>query len=118
MVTSRSSRRPSHRPRRDAADIFTAIADPSRRRLLDLLSVGEQPVNELAEAFRISRPAVSQHLRVLRDVGAVEERRVGRQRRYRLRPSALREVAAWIARYERFWDDRLAALGRRLDEED
>jgi DNA-binding transcriptional ArsR family regulator len=108
---TRSSRRRPHRatrqpPRRDPPDIFAAVADPTRRRLLDLLSVGEQAVNELAELFRISRPAVSQHLRVLRDVGAVAEQRVGRERRYRLRPAALREVAAWIARYERLWSGR------------
>ena len=102
----RLRRPPRRRPRRDPPDIFAAVADPTRRRLLDLLSVGEQAVNELAELFRISRPAISQHLRVLREVGAVAERRVGRERRYRLRPAALREVAAWIARYERLWSGR------------
>ena len=105
FVTRRRHRRAAvrRRPRRNPPDIFAAVADPTRRRLLDLLSVGEQAVNELAEVFRISRPAVSQHLRVLREVGAVAERRVGRERRYRLRPAPLREVAAWIARYERLW---------------
>ena len=95
--------------------MFGAIADPTRRRILDLLSGGELPVHALSETFEISRPAVSQHLRVLREARLVDERRVGRERRYRLRAAALREVAGWIARYERLWDEKLVALGERLD---
>lgn len=98
-------------------DVFTAIAHPVRRRLLDLLAEGEQPVNRLATRFEMSRPAVSQHLRVLLDAGLVGERRDGRERRYRLHPAALLQVRDWLASYDRFWQERLAALGDHLDRE-
>lgn len=96
-------------------DVFQAIADPTRRGLLDLLWAGERPVRQLAEPFAMSRPAISQHLRLLRDAGLVSERRVGRERLYRLRAERLREVSAWLARYERFWRERLDALGEHLE---
>jgi DNA-binding transcriptional ArsR family regulator len=99
-----------------AADVFHAIADPTRRRVLDLLAEEEHSVSDLVDEFRISQPAVSQHLRVLRDVGLVEESRSGRFRFYRLNPAPLREVVDWAARYEKFWPQRLAALGRVLDD--
>jgi DNA-binding transcriptional ArsR family regulator len=99
------------------ADVFQAIADPTRRGLLDLLAAGEQPVTRLAAPFPMSRPAISQHLRVLRRAGLVSERRVGRERRYRLQPEPLREVSDWLRHYERFWLGKLAALGDYLDEE-
>jgi DNA-binding transcriptional ArsR family regulator len=98
-------------------DVFTAIAHPVRRRLLDLLVGGEQPVNRLATPFEMSRPAISQHLRVLLDVGLVSERRSGRERRYRLHPDGLRQVREWLATYDRFWQERLVALGDHLDKE-
>jgi DNA-binding transcriptional ArsR family regulator len=98
-------------------DVFTAIAHPVRRRLLDLLVGGEQPVNRLATPFDMSRPAISQHLRVLLDVGLVSERRSGRERRYRLHPDGLRQVREWLATYDRFWQERLVALGDHLDKE-
>ncbi len=96
-------------------DVFSAIAHPLRRRLLDLLAEGEQPVNRLAMPFEVSRPAVSQHLRVLLEVGLVSERRSGRERRYRLHPDRLRDVRDWLATYDRFWQERLTALGAHLD---
>jgi DNA-binding transcriptional ArsR family regulator len=98
-------------------DVFTAIAHPVRRRLLDLLVGGEQPVNRLAMPFKMSRPAISQHLRILLDVGLVSERRSGRERRYRLHPEGLRQIREWLATYDRFWQERLAALGDHLDKE-
>ena len=98
-------------------DVFHAIADPTRRALLDRLREGEQPVAALAAPFSVSRPAISQHLRVLRRAGLVSERRAGRQRRYRLEAGALREVSDWLRAYEGFWRERLAALGRVRDEE-
>jgi DNA-binding transcriptional ArsR family regulator len=98
-------------------DVFTAIAHPVRRRLLDLLIGGEQPVNRLAMPFDMSRPAISQHLRVLLDVGLVSERRSGRERRYRLHPDGLGQVREWLATYDRFWQERLVALGDHLDKE-
>ena len=72
-------------------------------------------MHALAERFDATRPAISQHLRVLRDADLVREAKVGRERRYRLHAAALREAHAWIARYEAFWDDRLARLGAALD---
>lgn len=97
------------------ADPFRAIADPTRRALLDLLQDGERPVSELAARFDATLPAISQHLKVLREAALVSERREGRQRLYRVEPGPLREVSDWVAQYERFWRGRLAALGRYLD---
>ncbi len=95
-------------------DVFTAIADPTRRGLLDLLGQGEQTVQGLAGRFDMTLSAVSQHLRMLREVGLVSVRRAGRERHYRLNPGPLKKVADWIAFYERFWQDRLDALGEHL----
>lgn len=97
-------------------DVFRAIADPTRRALLDGLSAGEQPVTRLAAAFEMSLPAVSQHLRVLREVGLVSEHRAGRQRLYRLEPAPLREVAEWVSHYEQFWAGKLDSLAQYLKE--
>jgi DNA-binding transcriptional ArsR family regulator len=97
-------------------DVFRALADPTRRALLDRLRDEEQPVLALASDFAMSLPAVSQHLKVLRAAGLVAERREGRQRVYRLQAEALREVAEWLAHYERFWNSRLQRLGRHLRE--
>jgi len=102
---------------RPGADVFHAIGDPTRRRLLDALGRGARPVNELARPFAMSRPAVSQHLRILRDAGLVTTRRSGRERYYRLRAARLREVYDWVAHYERFWKKGLEALGEYLNRE-
>ena len=99
-----------------APDVFFAIADPTRRRLLEAL--GKQPaqaVNSLAAPFSMTRPAISQHLRILRDAGLVIEHRVGRERRYQLRAAPLREVSDWVSQYERFWPGHLRRLGAYLD---
>jgi len=101
--------------RRATHDVFHAIADPTRREILDLLSRGERTVNSLVAEFRISQPAVSQHLKVLRDVDLVGERRQGRQRIYRLRAGPLKQVADWVTLYRQFWTARLEALGDYLD---
>ena len=93
-----------------APDVFTAIAHPVRRALLDRLVAGDQPVNRLAEGFAMSRPAISQHLRVLREAGLVAERRSGREHRYRLQPERLEEVRDWLRQYEGFWQGNLDAL--------
>ena len=84
-----------------------AIADPIRRRVLELVRDRELPAGELAEQFDVSRPAVSRHLRVLREAGLVSERRVGRLRLYRADPEPLAELRDWL---ERYWDDRLVSL--------
>jgi DNA-binding transcriptional ArsR family regulator len=97
-----------------SADVFQAIAHPIRRKVLDLLAKGEQPVNRLAKEFDVSLPALSQQLKVLKDAGLVVEERQGRQRVYRLAPKALKEVEEWITPYKMFWAMKLSALGQYL----
>lgn len=99
-----------------SADIFVAIADPTRRALLDRLRDGEQAVKQLAEPFEMSMPAISQHLQVLCEAGLVQVRKVGRQRLYRLNPEPLKEVSDWMNPYEQFWQEKLDALGKYLEE--
>lgn len=95
-------------------DVFGAISHPARRRMLDLLVEADRSVNTIAGHFQMSRPAVSQHLRLLLDAGLVTEERRGRERRYHLVPDRLSAVRDWIAQYERFWDDRLERLQKHL----
>jgi DNA-binding transcriptional ArsR family regulator len=95
-------------------DVFTAISHRARRQMLDLLTVAERSVSDIAAHFEMSRPAVSQHLRVLLDAGLVTEQRHGRERRYRLVPEGLGPLREWIAHYERFWDDHLQRLQEQL----
>lgn len=99
-----------------SADIFQAIADPTRRAILDRLREGEQPVKQLAEPFKMSLPAISQHLQVLCNAGLVIQQRAGRQRLYRLNPAPLQQVSEWVAHYEQFWQQKLDALGAYLEE--
>lgn len=97
-------------------DAFGAIAHPVRRSLVTALATGDKPVNELAAACTVSRPAVSQHLAVLRGVGLVSEQRHGRERHYHLHPERLDEVRKWMHTLDRFWASRLDRLGRHLEE--
>jgi DNA-binding transcriptional ArsR family regulator len=97
-------------------DVFTAIADPTRRRLVELLREGDKSVTELASEFASSVAAISQHLRMLREVGLVKVKQVGRQRFYRLRAEALRPVDEWVAVYRKFWEERFDALDKHLEE--
>jgi DNA-binding transcriptional ArsR family regulator len=97
--------------------IFEVLADPTRRRVLDLLSEDERTVGELVEALGMNQPAVSKQLRVLRDAGLVAARVDAQRRVYRLRPARLAEADAWLAPYRRFWRGRLAALQRHLDDD-
>lgn len=99
-------------------DVYRALADPTRRQMLELLARRDLTVTALAEPFSMSQPAISQHLRVLRQAGLVVERREGRHRRYRLTPAPLQDVSAWVGHFEPFWRDRLTALGKLLDEEE
>jgi DNA-binding transcriptional ArsR family regulator len=100
-----------------AMDIFVAVAEPTRRAILDLLAEGERPAGELVAAFpALTQPAVSRHLRVLLDVGLVEVRPEAQRRIYALRPERLAELDAWLGRYRRFWAGRLDALERHLDD--
>ena len=95
--------------------MFDVLAQPNRRRILDLLRQGERPVGELVEALEVSQPAVSNHLRVLREAGLVEVRVDASRRLYRLRPEALRELDEWLAPYRDLWEQQLDDLGRHLD---
>ncbi|MDB5295578.1 MAG: transcriptional regulator, ArsR family [Phycisphaerales bacterium] len=97
-------------------DVFGAISHPARRHMLDLLAAADHSVNAIAGHFKMSRPAVSQHLRVLLDAGLVTEERHSRERRYHLVPERLGPVREWIAHYERFWDDRLERLQKHLSD--
>lgn len=96
-------------------DVFAAIADPTRRSILLLLGEGEQPVTALADQFAVTLSAISQHIRVLREVGLVDVRKEGRERIYRLNAAPLQTVFEWVRFYEPFWNDRLNALGDHLD---
>lgn len=98
----------------NADAVFEAVAEPTRRAVLALLSDGEHSVNDLVARFEVTQPAISHHLRILREAGLVKTRRAGRQRLYRLHGRPLREIYDWVAHYERFWDDKLVALGEHL----
>ena len=98
------------------ADAFNAVAEPRRREILDLLAGGERPVNDLVQLLGLAQPQVSKHLRVLREVGAVDVRDQGRQRLYRLNGHALRPIHDWVKSYERFWTERFERLDDVLDE--
>src|ERR1700736_2340567 len=98
-----------------SSDVFSAIADPNRRRLLDMLARSELPAQKLADPFKISFGAISQHLRILREAGLVASRTAGRQRIYRITPKPLRAVEDWPAKYRKFWQNRLDRLGEYLD---
>jgi DNA-binding transcriptional ArsR family regulator len=94
---------------------FDVLAEPTRRRILDLLREDERPVGELVTTLRISQPGVSKHLRVLREAGLVEVRHDAQRRFYRVRPEPLAEIDEWLEPYRRLWADRLDALERHLD---
>ena len=98
-----------------APDVFRAVSDPTRRQMLELLRVRDRTVTELAEPFAMTQPAVSQHLRVLREAGLVNVRKEGRHRVYHLDPLPLQEVFDWVQYFEEFWREKLAELGRELD---
>jgi DNA-binding transcriptional ArsR family regulator len=95
---------------------FAVLAEPTRRKILDLLRDGEQPVGDLVVRLRLSQPGVSKHLRVLRDAGLVEVRPDAQRRLYRLRPDPLREIDEWLAPYRRLWAGSLDRLGQHLEE--
>jgi DNA-binding transcriptional ArsR family regulator len=98
------------------ADVFNAVAEPRRRQLLDLLRDGERPVNDLVDLTGLTQPQVSKHLRVLREVGVVDVRDVGRQRLYRINGPALKPIHDWVANYERLWSERFDALDVVLED--
>ncbi|NOU94520.1 metalloregulator ArsR/SmtB family transcription factor [Paenibacillus sp. LMG 31456] len=98
-------------------DVFQAIADPTRRKLLQLLSDQEMPVTVISGHFPMSRTAVSKHLRILSDAGLVKEQKVGRETRYSLQAEPLLELKRWLAYYERFWENKLNVLKHLVENE-
>ena len=97
-------------------DAFNAVAEPRRRQILDLLADGERPVNDPVQLLGLAQPQVSKHLKVLREVGAVDVRDSGRQRLYRLNGHALKPIHDWVKTYERTWDERFEALDDVLED--
>jgi DNA-binding transcriptional ArsR family regulator len=96
-------------------DPFNAVAEPKRRRILEVLGKREQAVNELVEALGWSQPTVSKHLGVLKEVGLVSDRREGRRRIYRLNPERLKPIYDWVAPFERYWSERFERLEEVLE---
>jgi DNA-binding transcriptional ArsR family regulator len=94
---------------------LAALADPSRRRIVEMLTDGERTAGDLGAQFEISQPAVSKHLRVLRNAGLVEARAQAQRRLYRLNPAPLAEVDAWFSRYRNFWGERIDSLKAILE---
>ena len=97
-------------------DAFNAVAEPRRRQILDLLAGGERPVGDLVRVLELAQPQVSKHLRVLREVGAVDVREEGRRRLYRVNGHALKPIHDWVKSYERSWSDRFDQLDVVLEE--
>ena len=99
-----------------AAATFEVLAEPSRRRILDLLRDDERAVGDLVDELAMSQPAVSKHLRVLRDAGLVDVRADAQRRLDRVLPVPLRAIDDWLAPYRAMWGERVDALGRHLDD--
>ncbi len=99
-------------------DTFTALADPTRRQIIESLATGETSFGELADKFEMSRPAVSQHLKVLREAGIVTSRADAQRRIYRLNQDGFDELEAWLNKVRQFWNQRLDKLEQLLDESD
>lgn len=98
-------------------DVFAVLADPTRRGILELLAEREHSVNQLVAAFSVSQPAISRHLRVLREAGLVQVRGLGQRRIYQLDPEPLMALDDWLERYRAFWDERLIDLKRAAERE-
>lgn len=99
-------------------DTFTALADPTRRRIIENLAMGESSFGEIADKFEMSRPAVSQHLKVLREAGIVASRADAQRRIYRLNDDSLQEIEAWLGKVREYWSQRLDRLEQLLLEEE
>lgn len=98
------------------SDAFNAVAEPRRREILDVVAGGERRVNDLVDLLDLAQPHVSRHLRILRDVGVVDVRDVGRQRVYRLNPLALKPIHDWVAGYQHLWEERFEAMDDVLED--
>ena len=95
--------------------VFAALSEPTRERIVEAVAVRPRTVNEIVEMFAVSQPAISRHLRVLREAGLVDVTSDGRNRVYRLNPRPLQELDGWLERYRRFWSGRLDALESHMD---
>ncbi|AOH56709.1 transcriptional regulator [Peribacillus muralis] len=91
-------------------DVFQAVADPTRRKVLQLLTVGELPISAITSHFPMSRTAIAKHLHILSEAELVSGRKVGREKRFRLQPEPLSELKEWLSFYDRFWDNKLSIL--------
>lgn len=96
--------------------IYSAIADPVRREIMDYLYQGKLSAGQLADKFDISRPAISKHLAILESTGLVVQHKEGRSRIYQINPSPLSEIMTWLQKYEKFWDDSLYNLKQLVEE--
>lgn len=105
----------AHASAHASTDVFRAISDPTRRAILDRLRAGPTAVNALAADFSQSRPAISKHLRTLRECGLVREHRIGREHFYELQPTPLQQVSGWLEGYRAFWHVSLGRLKQRLE---
>ena len=98
-------------------DVFGALADPTRRRILELLARTDSCVTDIAKPFAVSLPAISKHLRVLENAGLIQRHRDGRVHRLQLEAKPMRDAAAWIERYRKFWDQQFASLSHYLEKQ-
>ncbi len=99
------------------SETWTALVDPTRRAVLDVLLEGEQPVGEIVDRLRLSQPQASKHLRVLREAGLVRVRKDAQRRVYSLDPGPIADVDAWLSPYRRLWNDSLDRLEQHLEEQ-
>ncbi|PKR84219.1 ArsR/SmtB family transcription factor [Heyndrickxia camelliae] len=99
-------------------DVFQAVADPTRRKMLILLADREMPITSITEQFPISRTAVNKHLHVLANAGLVQSKKVGRETRYKLQPEPLKELQKWLSFFEKYWADKLSALKEYVESDD
>lgn len=97
-------------------DVYEAIADSRRRQILELLAVRDLSVQDISDHFPVTRPAISKHLKILREAGLVDEHKIGRQRLYHLYPEKLEELRAWVLYFDRFWLEKLNALKTLVEE--
>ena len=100
----------------NAQPVFRALADPTRRAIINMLADGDRPIAEIAAAFDMTRPAVAKHLAILREGGVIAVEAKGRERIHRLNPQALKTAADWLSYFDRFWDDRLAKLKKVVED--
>ena len=101
---------------KELTSIFTALADPTRRAIIEMLAQGEATAGELAEPFGISKPAISKHLKVLENANLIDRKKDAQWHRFQLKSDSLKAASDWIARYRLFWEDRLDALSEYLEQ--